>query len=212
MTNASKPEDAVLLFTFAAPNPAEPESLGIYAKRSLELAGSIGANPMVRGPVLAHPVGETPAGIVGIAQFSSAAAVDDLFDRNPEYRALVPHRKKAFTALNVYLGKPGDRIESLPDAGVLLTTVVRPNPEGGRALAEYSAGAKLAAGQAGARPIGRFPLTRQVMGEGGGRMVSLAVFPDESAISAMFESADYQKLVGARRQAFDAVDAYAIAL
>ncbi len=138
--------------------------------------------------------------------------MEDLFERNPAYRELVPHRDEAFTALNVYLGKPGDRLTNLPSSGVVLVTVVRPNPEGGRALAEYSAGAKAAAARFNARPLGAFPLTRQVFGDGGGRMVSIASFPDAQSVIAMFDSAEYQNLVGKRRQAFDSVDVYVVGL
>ncbi|MEM7339771.1 MAG: DUF1330 domain-containing protein [Actinomycetota bacterium] len=94
--------DGVYLVTVAAPNPDGAEALATYQQAVGPLFSRHGAAPVAQLPVSDHPVGETPAGFIGVVTFPSAQAVDALF-ADPDYLAVVDARNEGLLALNLYV-------------------------------------------------------------------------------------------------------------
>lgn len=94
--------ETAILITVAAPNPAEMETLGQYAKESFDIANRYGANILSRYTSIEQIHGEAPAAIIGLAEFPSAETIKEMFD-SKEYKALLPMRDKALTSLNLYI-------------------------------------------------------------------------------------------------------------
>ena len=57
-------------------------------------------------------------------------------------------------------------------------------------------------GKNGAKPVGRYRATDQLVGDNGPEMVAVFEFPSSEAIKAMIESDDYKALSELRKKAF----------
>lgn len=94
--------DAVYLVTVAAPNPDNTADLATYQQIVCPVSAKHGAKAVAQLQVVGQPVGDTPAAFVAIAQFPSAAAVQDFFD-DEDYLAVVDVRDRALRSLNLYV-------------------------------------------------------------------------------------------------------------
>lgn len=97
--------DGVYLITVAAPDPEAMTDLAEYQKVAGPMAAKHGAVPVTNLPVTGRPVGETPAGFIGIVRFPSADDVQAFLD-DPEYTPIIPTRDRALRSLNLYVTKP----------------------------------------------------------------------------------------------------------
>lgn len=94
--------DAVYLVTVAAPNPNAGEDLAAYQQAVGPLSAKHGAKPVAQFPLAGHPVGETPAAFVAVAEFPSADAIDAFF-ADDDYVAITDTRDRALSSLNLYV-------------------------------------------------------------------------------------------------------------
>ena len=94
--------DRVYLVTVAVPDPNGADALAAYQQAAGPLAAKHGGRPVAQLPVATHPVGDTPAAFVAVAEFPSATAVEAFFG-DDDYAAVTEVRDRAFRVLNVYV-------------------------------------------------------------------------------------------------------------
>ncbi|HMO40221.1 MAG TPA: DUF1330 domain-containing protein [Saprospiraceae bacterium] len=94
----------VILIIIATINPAEKEALDIYLKGMNTLYAEVGAKPVARYGVSKVLMGEKQPNLVSIMEFPDEAALDQVF-KSEAYKALLPHRAKAFTNLEAFVGE-----------------------------------------------------------------------------------------------------------
>lgn len=93
-----------LMIVNATPNPEEQEAYEYYVSNAGPLFKKFGGMPLAKYKISEAIVGTQMTQVVVVMQFPNDEAIKNVFD-SEAYKALLPSRDKAFTALNVFIGK-----------------------------------------------------------------------------------------------------------
>lgn len=85
-------------------DPNEPEAFEAYASAAPALLMEAGGKVRCRMKVIESLVGENAPQTVFMVDFDSAETVKNMF-ASAEYKALIPHREKAFAKLEFFLAE-----------------------------------------------------------------------------------------------------------
>lgn len=93
----------------------------------------------------------------------------------------------------------------------LMIALATVNPEAKMAAAYYSEGVKPLLAKYNAKPIGRYALTEQLVGEHAANVLLQVEFESVDKIKAFLDSEDYQALIPLRNEGFLSMQIYASA-
>ncbi|MBC8755953.1 DUF1330 domain-containing protein [Kordia sp. YSTF-M3] len=93
-----------IMIVNAVLDPNEKEAFALYSERSGPLFKNVGAKPISKYKVAQNIVGDKKLQVVAIMEFPSKKAILDVFE-SEAYKELLPLRAKAFTELEVFIGK-----------------------------------------------------------------------------------------------------------
>jgi uncharacterized protein (DUF1330 family) len=94
-----------VVFFLSVKNPKEPEAYQQYSAGSGRLLAEAGVVSIGKFGVQQALVGDCQGALFGYAEGPDEATLAAVFE-SEAYRALIPAREKAFTSLNVYIGRP----------------------------------------------------------------------------------------------------------
>ena len=90
----------------------------------------------------------------------------------------------------------------MTDTSVFLIITAIPNPEKMQEVQSYLSQIMPVLVSGGGKPIGRYRVTNQVLGEDGPKMMALLEFPHENNITDMINGDDFAALADLRNDAF----------
>jgi uncharacterized protein (DUF1330 family) len=90
----------------------------------------------------------------------------------------------------------------MTDATVFLIINAIPNPEKMEQVQSYLSQVMPVLVSGGGKPVGRYRVTNQVIGEDGPKMMALIEYSDEKSITAMIDSEAFTALADLRKDAF----------
>jgi uncharacterized protein (DUF1330 family) len=90
----------------------------------------------------------------------------------------------------------------MTDSPTFLIITAIPNPEKMEAVQAYLSQIMPVLVAAGGKPVGRYRVTNQVVGEDGPKMMALLEYADEQSISGMIDSEAFTALADLREEAF----------
>lgn len=99
------PESKANLVVTAVPNPDGAEDMQAYLKGVLPVLMSHGGELVYRGKIERPISGEAGFAMLMVMAFDSAASIDKVFE-SAEYKALVPHREKGFSKIDILVSSP----------------------------------------------------------------------------------------------------------
>lgn len=85
-------------------NQMEMEAFKVYSDRSAPLFKNAGGLPVAKYKIEQQIVGDEDLHIVVVMQFPDKQSIEDIFE-SEAYKNLLPYRDKAFTQLEVYIGR-----------------------------------------------------------------------------------------------------------
>jgi len=90
----------------------------------------------------------------------------------------------------------------MTDTPAFLIITAIPNPEKMEAVQSYLSQIMPVLVAGGGKPVGRYRVTNQVIGEGGPKMMALLEYLDEKSITDMVDGEAFTALADLREQAF----------
>lgn len=90
----------------------------------------------------------------------------------------------------------------MTDSSVFLIINAIPNPEKMQQVQAYLSQIMPVLVASGGRPIGRYQITQQIVGEGGPKMMALLEYPNEKSITEMINGQAFSDLSELRSEAF----------
>lgn len=94
----------------------------------------------------------------------------------------------------------------MTDSPTFLIITAIPNPEKMEAVQAYLSQIMPVLVAAGGKPVGRYRVTNQLVGEGGPKMMALLEYSDEKSITDMIDSEAFTALADLRGDAFLQLD------
>ncbi|MBM95936.1 MAG: hypothetical protein CMI09_08845 [Oceanospirillaceae bacterium] len=82
------------------------------------------------------------------------------------------------------------------------------NPEAKEKAAEYSEGVKPLLGQYGGKPVGRYPISAQLVGEHAANVLLQVEFPATADVMTFLDSPEYRALIPLREAGFASMQIY----
>lgn len=82
------------------------------------------------------------------------------------------------------------------------------NPAGKEQAAEYSEGVKPLLGQFGGKPVGRYPISAQLVGEHAANVLLQVAFPAITDVMTFLDSPEYKALIPLREAGFTSMQIY----
>jgi uncharacterized protein (DUF1330 family) len=94
----------------------------------------------------------------------------------------------------------------MPDAPTFLIITAIPNPDKMESVQAYLSQVMPVLMAAGGKPVGRYRVTRQIVGEGGPKMMALLEYPNEQSITDLVDAEAFIALADLRNEAFSQLD------
>lgn len=91
---------------------------------------------------------------------------------------------------------------------IILIIIATVNPGEPEALDHYLHSMNALYAEAGAKPVGRYRISRPLMGEKTPSLIAIMEFPSQEALDQVFKSTAYQGLLPYREKAFLSLEAY----
>jgi len=208
MTSSTEIQRTILFFV-ATPNNAQSDALKIYKSKSTELLKEYGIKQIGSHEIKEQLVGKCSASFISYAEFPSIGAVKDVFNSD-EYKALLLHRDRAFSSLNIYVAQPGITSQAITSNKELLVTIAAPKMAEQETLNTYLQGAHALSKEYGINPIltAKFPIVEQLFGNCPASFIAFAESDKEGNLKSMFESEQYQQLISLRDKAFNSAEVF----
>jgi len=94
----------------------------------------------------------------------------------------------------------------MTDSSIFLIINATPNPEKMPAVQSYLSQIMPVLTGAGGKPVGRYRVTKQFLGESGPKMMALLEFPNEESVTDMINGEAFAALADLRTEAFAKLD------
>ena len=94
----------------------------------------------------------------------------------------------------------------MTNSPVFLIITATPNAEKMPAVQAYLSQIMPVMMAAGGKPVGRYRVTNQLIGEGGPKMMALLEYPDETSVADMINGDAFAALADLRKEAFAKLD------
>jgi uncharacterized protein (DUF1330 family) len=94
------------------------------------------------------------------------------------------------------------KVNTMTDTPTFLIINAIPNPEKMEQVQAYLSQVMPVLVSGGGKPIGRYRVTNQVVGEGGPKMMALLEYPDEKSVTDMINGEAFVALADLRSEAF----------
>ena len=90
----------------------------------------------------------------------------------------------------------------MTDSNAFLIITATPNPEKMEAVQAYLSQVMPVLAAGGGKPVGRFQVTNQLIGQDGPKMMALLEYPDEMSITDTIDGEPFAALADLRKEAF----------